>query len=159
MPWDGGTNECCDAGITSCKEIQAYPNTWYEWTDGTDIYKILTGDLWTTGATRWIEIAKVCWPTRANLGTPSDINKSAVYVDCSAGNDNNSGLCSFTNALATITKAQTIVDNDGIIYVKYGNCSNETLADVLNPIQNIIHISPRQDDSTEGTGSVVITGS
>ena len=80
-----------------------------------------------------------------------------MYVDCTSGSNGNTGLCSFTNALATITYAQTIVDNNGTIYVKYGDCPNETLVDVFNPIVDTVHISPRESDSTVGTGSVVIT--
>lgn len=158
MPWDSGANECCDYGVLGCKYIDAYPNTAYEWTDGIDVYSILTGDLWASGASRWIEIKKVCWATRDNYGTIDDIDKSQVYVDCAAGSNNNTGLCSFDYALATITHAQTIVDDGGTIYVKYGNCLNETLVDVLNPIVTTVHISPRASDSVEGTGSVVING-
>ncbi len=42
--------------------------------------------------------------------------------------------------------------------IRNGNCLNETLADVLNPIVGTAHISPRASDGVEGTGLVVIDG-
>jgi len=60
--------------------------------------------------------------------------------------------------LKTITKAQTVVLNNGTIYVKYGDCIEETLSSVLNALVNNVTIKPVTSETEEGTGTLFING-
>jgi hypothetical protein len=163
-PWVDVVGKEC-GGYPALSQVEMYENTWSPTlTDPTyGSYKFKIGEIWNyydgvTMTPRWVRIEQLCWAGRPNLATDVQIDRSAVYVDCASGDNNRSGLCSFANALATITKAQSIVANNGTIYIKYGNCTSEALNAALNPVVDNVRIMIRQNDGTEGTGSLFING-
>jgi hypothetical protein len=134
-----------------------YPNTWSdEYTIiGGALFSFRVGEIFYGGELNVIEIFEFCFSNIPNKSI--NVDSSTIYVDCANGDNANSGRCSFTNAVKTITYAQTLIDNNGTIKVKYGNCLGENITSVLNPIVATVHISPVQDETTNGTGSVVIS--
>ena len=143
------------------ENVIVYAHSWSkEWVHSSGTFKFYIGDIWWTLEVQWAKIEQFCYINRINYGGMGFgvVDNSAIYVDCSSGSNENTGFCTFDDAVATITHAMTLVANNGTIYVKYGNCLDETLAIVLNPIVDTVHISPRLNDETEGTGSIIIDG-
>lgn len=85
-------------------------------------------------------------------------NSSEIYVDCTNGSNCNSGMGDFPCAFKTITKAQSVVADNGTIFIKYGDYTNEILSQVLNPIQNNVKLMPVLSKAVEGSGTVYING-